>query len=256
MEESKETYLDYAGATVPPKELIQQIFEDILNNSPLCNPHSRRAEYMERARALVLKHFNVSGLEYDVVFTAGTTAGCKLVGEIFPWGECGVLCYPLNSHTSVVGMRVYANGFICLPSSILQENAEYDLAESSISGLRSHSSFNLLVVPGECNFTGAKANLMTAASLSRLQGTDYLQAIAQMSINSTSAFSIPSNDLPWMWMLDAAKLCASSTVNLQSLPPPLRPHFLAMSFYKIFGYPTGLGALLVRRDVAPMLKKR
>lgn len=30
----------------------------------------------------------------------------------------------------------------------------------------------------------------------------------------------------------------------------------ALSYYKIFGYPTGLGALLIRRDVVPVLRKR
>lgn len=29
----------------------------------------------------------------------------------------------------------------------------------------------------------------------------------------------------------------------------------ALSFYKIFGYPTGLGALLVRRDSLQILRK-
>ena len=32
-------------------------------------------------------------------------------------------------------------------------------------------------------------------------------------------------------------------------------HPQALSYYKIFGYPTGLGALLVRRDVLPLLRK-
>ena len=30
----------------------------------------------------------------------------------------------------------------------------------------------------------------------------------------------------------------------------------ALSYYKIFGYPTGLGALLVRRDAVQVLRKR
>ena len=30
----------------------------------------------------------------------------------------------------------------------------------------------------------------------------------------------------------------------------------AMSFYKIFGYPSGLGALVVRTEVLPLLHKR
>ena len=36
----------------------------------------------------------------------------------------------------------------------------------------------------------------------------------------------------------------------------LRFALQALSFYKIFGYPTGLGALLVRRDALPLLRKR
>ena len=31
--------------------------------------------------------------------------------------------------------------------------------------------------------------------------------------------------------------------------------FVVMSFYKMFGFPTGIGALLVRNDVAGLLKK-
>lgn len=29
-----------------------------------------------------------------------------------------------------------------------------------------------------------------------------------------------------------------------------------MSFYKLFGYPTGIGALLIRNDLGGMLEKR
>ena len=81
-------------------------------------------------------------------------------------------------------------------------------------------------------------------------------------------------------MLDASKLASTSAIDLskQGVPPrrsgqtegqsegqvglteqelgTSRPHFLCVSFYKIFGFPTGVGALLVRRDVAPLLQKR
>lgn len=36
----------------------------------------------------------------------------------------------------------------------------------------------------------------------------------------------------------------------------LYPYLQAISYYKIFGYPTGLGALLVRKDAAEILQKR
>jgi hypothetical protein len=77
----------------------------------------------------------------------------------------------------------------------------------------------------------------------------------------------------FLWMLDASKLATNSVIDIcsQGIPHPSpldrkpstdnevllsRPHFLCVSFYKIFGYPTGVGALLVRRDVVPLLKKR
>lgn len=51
-------------------------------------------------------------------------------------------------------------------------------------------------------------------------------------------------------LLDAAKAC-------QTHPPDLTRHachFVVLSFYKIFGYPTGMGALLVRSDVLDLLQ--
>ena len=50
-------------------------------------------------------------------------------------------------------------------------------------------------------------------------------------------------------LLDAAKLA-------QSFPPDLSRnpvHFVTLSFYKVFGYPTGIAALIVRTDVLPLL---
>ncbi|KAK6759843.1 hypothetical protein RB195_021420 [Necator americanus] len=47
----------------------------------------------------------------------------------------------------------------------------------------------------------------------------------------------------WSVCLDAAALVSSSPLLLSEI----RPHFMAISFYKMFGFPTGLGALLIRR---------
>jgi molybdenum cofactor sulfurtransferase len=59
-----------------------------------------------------------------------------------------------------------------------------------------------------------------------------------------------------MWMLDASKLAATSVVNLSTLSEEDRPDFVCLSFYKMFGYPTGLGALLMKRSSAMSLRKR
>nr|POE73152.1 molybdenum cofactor sulfurase [Quercus suber] len=47
-----------------------------------------------------------------------------------------------------------------------------------------------------------------------------------------------------MVLVDAAKGCATEPPDLSKYPVD----FVVISFYKIFGYPTGLGALIARND--------
>jgi molybdenum cofactor sulfurtransferase len=55
----------------------------------------------------------------------------------------------------------------------------------------------------------------------------------------------------WLVVLDAAKACGTRPPNLSRHPAD----FVALSYYKIFGMPTGLGALLVRRDALAILQR-
>ena len=50
--------------------------------------------------------------------------------------------------------------------------------------------------------------------------------------------------------LDASKQCQTAPPDLAATPV----HFVALSFYKVFGYPTGVGALVVRSDCMPLLR--
>uniref|UniRef100_A0A061S703 Molybdenum cofactor sulfurtransferase n=1 Tax=Tetraselmis sp. GSL018 TaxID=582737 RepID=A0A061S703_9CHLO len=56
----------------------------------------------------------------------------------------------------------------------------------------------------------------------------------------------------WFSLVDAAKACGVK-------PPDLSRHradFVVLSFYKIFGYPTGLGAILIHRRAEEILERR
>lgn len=55
----------------------------------------------------------------------------------------------------------------------------------------------------------------------------------------------------WRVVLDAAALVGTSELDLAKV----QPDFVVMSFYKMFGFPTGLGAVLVHRDAEWTLKK-
>jgi selenocysteine lyase/cysteine desulfurase len=53
-------------------------------------------------------------------------------------------------------------------------------------------------------------------------------------------------------LLDAAACVSSSPLSLADVPAD----FIAISFYKLFGYPTGVGALLVRHEALGELRRR
>ena len=55
----------------------------------------------------------------------------------------------------------------------------------------------------------------------------------------------------WEVLLDAAALVPTNGLDLSRW----RPDFVDLSFYKMFGLPTGVGALLVRKDKIPLLRR-
>ncbi len=61
-----------------------------------------------------------------------------------------------------------------------------------------------------------------------------------------------AQELGWDVLLDAAAFVPTSKLDLSSV----RPDFVALSFYKIFGYPTGIGCLLVKKSKFPKLEKQ
>lgn len=225
-------------------------------------------------------NFNSQHPGYDIVFTSGSTEAFRIVSEQFPWTRCAVcfdaheqrngfsshcssstckvgsastsslFVYPQNSHTSVIGMRenvLQQNGaFLCKPlDDIIREILDGDPHAGGIDGLWKRetqrgahsppvngctcaSNKNLLVLPMECNFGGDKPNVQEA--IRRLHG-------GRME---------PQR---WYTMLDLSKAASTSRVNLIEL----NPDFACLSFYKIFGAPTGLGCLFVKRTAIDVL---
>ena len=53
-------------------------------------------------------------------------------------------------------------------------------------------------------------------------------------------------------LLDAAAFLSTNQLDLAVI----KPAFIVLSFYKMFGYPTGLGALLVHKSSAEVLEKQ
>ena len=94
------------------------------------------------------------------------------------------------------------------------------------------------------------------AALSRGQGS----RPGLFAYPAQSNFSGVQHPLDWVHraqeagydvLLDAAAYVPSNRLDLSAV----RPEFVAMSWYKVFGYPTGVGALLVRRDALARLRR-
>ncbi|XP_054455993.1 molybdenum cofactor sulfurase [Anoplopoma fimbria] len=237
------TYLDHAATTLYPECLLRDYFQDVSRNV-YGNPHSHSPssrltqDTVDRVRYRVLQHFNATPEEYSVIFTSGCTAALKLVAESFPWrpqteSEAGShFCYLTDSHTSVVGMRGLCCGrrVVALPVSPQEVENRARTKGEDVTCQTPH----LFSYPAQSNFSGRKY------PLSLVRG-----------IQTRRLYPACDHQGRWFVLLDAASHVSCSPLNLQECPAD----FIPISFYKIFGFPTGLGALLVRNDAAGMLKK-
>ncbi|XP_038593086.1 molybdenum cofactor sulfurase isoform X1 [Micropterus salmoides] len=239
------TYLDHAATTLYPESLVRDYCQDISRNV-YGNPHSHNPssrlthDTVERVRYRVLQHFNATPEEYSVIFTSGCTAALKLVAESFPWrpqteSEAGShFCYLTDSHTSVVGIRglTSGRGVVTLPVSPqeVENRANCEAQGEDVICQTPH----LFCYPAQSNFSGRKY------PLSHTKG-----------IQARRLYPACDHQGRWFVLLDAASHVSCSPLNLQDCPAD----FIPISFYKMFGFPTGLGALLVRNDTAGILKK-
>lgn len=84
---------------------------------------------------------------------------------------------------------------------------------------------------------------------SNFSGTRYpLSWIGEVKSGRMCPVSVPGK---WFVLLDAASHVSTSPLDLSVH----QADFVPLSFYKIFGFPTGLGALLVNNRTAPLLRK-
>ncbi|GAA6041299.1 hypothetical protein JCM8097_001326 [Rhodosporidiobolus ruineniae] len=239
-----ETYLDYAAAPPAPKTPVQR-FATSLGSTLLTNPHSRStagastSSLIDSTRARVLTElFGVKEDQldrWDVVFTAGgATQGIKLVGEAWKWederemeGRPG-LSYLVESHTSLVGLRGTA---LSRSSSVATHRSPTSLLRSALSrsALSSKSRHpTLYTYAAQCNATGARLGLR------------FCTQIKQADPNAVV-------------LVDSAAYSATSVLDLGSVNEREAPDFVVASAYKIFGWPTSLGFLIVKRSSAHLL---
>ena len=231
LDEQKATYLDYTGGSLYAQSQVEQ-HQSLLRTGVFGNPHSANptsssmTEHVERTRREVLRYFN-AGADYLVVFTQNASGALKLVGESFPFARGSRYLASFDNHNSVNGIREFAHAKGAEVAYAPLTTPELRLDPARLGQLLDGADpayDNLLAFPAQSNFSGVRHPLELVA---RAQSKG------------------------WQVLLDAAAFVPTNRLDLAAV----KPEFVCVSFYKMFGYPTGVGALLVRKSVVGRLRR-
>lgn len=226
------TYLDYTGAGLFSHEQLRA-HHAWLTDHIYGNPHSgsipalRSTAAVDEARRAVLEFFRADPDDYVVIFTANATGAMHLVGESFPFGPDAQLVLSADNHNSLLGLREFARAkgtavrYVgLLQPSLRADDTAWAAALDQPPGGRPR----LFGYPAQSNFSGVQHDL---AWVERAQ------------------------ERGWRVLLDAAAFVPTSVLDLGQV----HPDFVPLSFYKMFGYPTGLGCLIARREAVAELRR-
>lgn len=225
-------YLDYTGGGLYADSLIRDHAEFLLGHV-IGNPHSASpasagvTELIEASRHRILDFFNASPDEYGVVFTANATHALKLIGEAYPFEAGSRFLLTFDNHNSVNGIREFARvrGGVtkyvpAVPPDLRTPGSTLEPYFDQGRDARGR----LFAFPAQSNFSGVQYDLGWIAH---------------------------AQEHGWDVLLDAAAFVPTNRLDLGRW----HPDYVVLSFYKMFGYPTGVGALLARWPALEKLRR-
>lgn len=228
LDATRSVYLDYTGAALYPESLVRRDARR-LTCRVLGNPHAASGpsmvstDAMEEARRLTLAFVDADPASYDVVFCANASGAVRILAEAFPFRAGSRLVLTADNHNSVNGLRVPARhrradvAYVPLDDELRVADPRRWLSATSAP--------SLFAFPAQSNFSGVRHPLAWVGEAQR-RG--------------------------YRVLLDAAAFLPTARLSLAEVPAD----FVALSYYKLFGYPTGVGALIARRDALTMLQRR
>lgn len=223
-------YLDYTGASLIPRSMLSRQHK-LLSDRVYGNPHSTNpasklsTELVDRTRTRLLRFFRASPEQYTVIFTANASNAIKLVAESFPFEPASTLALLSDNHNSVLGIREFASAAgASIKYAQIDSNMRAAHVQRFLADTRPHHGANLFAYPAQSNFSGVRHSL----SYVRL-----------------------AHSHRWFVLLDAAAYVPTSPLDLSQI----FPDFVPVSFYKMLGIPTGVGALIVRKSSLEKLRR-
>ena len=229
---SGQVYLDYTGGSLYAESQLADHL-DLLRQQrarqpALDQPDLGGGNRVARARA----HGGAALLrcvadEYSVIFTPNATGALKLVGEAYPFATGSRFLLTSDNHNSVNGIREFARAAgattTYLPSTLPSLRVDDARLEA---GLRTADArrANLFAYPAQSNFSGVQHPLEWIAA---------------------------AQSAGWDVLVDCAAFVPTNRLDLSEW----KPDFVPISLYKLLGYPTGVGCLLVRKQALARLRR-
>jgi selenocysteine lyase/cysteine desulfurase len=232
LDRAGQVYLDYTGAGLYAQSQVdkhrQLLLDNVYGNPHSSNPTSMAAtQLVESARAYVLKYFKASPDEYDLVFTANASGALKLVGESYPFGPGGHYLLTFDNHNSVNGIREFAYAKDAQVTYLPVALPDMRVVEAQLEEAWAKAdpkAHNLFAYPAQSNFSSVQHPL------------EWIER---------------AHAAGWDVLLDAAAFAPTNRLDLSLW----KPDFVPLSFYKLFGYPSGLGVLIARRQALAKLRR-
>ncbi|HEY5903497.1 MAG TPA: aminotransferase class V-fold PLP-dependent enzyme, partial [Anaerolineales bacterium] len=174
----------------------------------------------------ILQFFNADPDEYLAIYTSNASGALKLVGESYPFPG-GRYLLTFDNHNSVNGIREFAHvrgaEVTYIPVALPDMRADEATLEAELSR-PSASGHNLFAYPAQSNFSSVQHPL------------EWIER---------------AHAHGWDVLLDAAAFVPTNRLDLSQV----KPDFVPVSFYKMFGYPTGLGTLIARKQALAKLHR-
>jgi molybdenum cofactor sulfurtransferase len=225
-------YLDYTGGGLYADSQLREHMR-LLETGVYGNPHSvnptsaASTELVERARASVLRFFRASPEEYVAIFTPNATGALRLVGEAYAFHPGDRFLLTFDNHNSVNGIREFARARGAETTYLPTVSPELRVDETLLPRYLTDTAgdhHNLFAYPAQSNFSG---------------------------VHHPMKWIEQAQSHGWDVLLDAAAYVPTNRLDLTRW----HPDFVALSFYKMFGWPTGIGCLLARRDTLAKLER-
>ncbi len=225
-------YLDYTGGGLYADSQLQKhmhlLYSHVFGNPHSSNPTSlAMTALIQATREYILAYFHASADEYVVVFTSNASGALKLVGESYPFEDGDQYLLTFDNHNSVNGIREFAkkHGAVVTYAPVIPPDMYIDSNKlETCLDLTRPDGHNLFAYPAQSNFSGVRHDL------------EWIER---------------AHEKGWDVLLDAAAYLPSNELDLRHW----KPDFICMSFYKIFGYPTGVGALVARKSALAKLRR-